>query len=108
MALLPVLLAAVDRGSTVRLSRPAPPLPEFVGIRTLVGICAASRDQAEANGKRRVHPMRPRPAQPGLVRLDAKALWKAVDAGTFPAPVRGPEGLRWPLDAVLRWRDTYQ
>lgn len=55
----------------------------------------------------RAHPWAPRsrPSGRGLALFrDAATLWAAVAAGLFPAPVRGPWGLAWPLDAVYRWR----
>jgi hypothetical protein len=77
-----------------------------IGIHELIGVRPVSREQAAANAVRRRHPMRPRPGRRGLIELSAPDLWAAVDAKTFPAPVQGPWGFAWPLEAVLRWRDA--
>lgn len=108
MARVREALATREFGNPVPARKRAPPPTTMVDIRALVGVCAVSREQAESNGRRGVHPMRPRPAQPGLVHLDAKALWKAIDAGTFPAPQQGAKGLEWPLEAVQRWKSNNQ
>ena len=73
------------------INRAKPP-QGHVTLRDLIGLRAV------------VHPMRPRPKQAGLLPLDAAGVAEAVAAGALPAPVRGPWGLAWTLDAVYRWR----
>ncbi len=85
---------------------PPPPPGAMVDIKALIGTRRVTQQQAAANWECGLYPMQPRPAQPGLVNLDAKALWRSIEAGSFPAPVRGPKGLQWSLDAVLRWKQT--
>ncbi|MBY0468580.1 MAG: hypothetical protein K2Q07_06340 [Burkholderiaceae bacterium] len=87
---------------------PPPPLPEFIDMKVLIGTRRITERQAELNRKRMVQPMNPRPGTHGLVRLTATALWAAIEAGTFPAPVRGPKGLVWRSADVLRWKSTNQ
>jgi hypothetical protein len=89
-----------------RPSPPPPPPGAMVDIKALIGTRRVTPQQAAANRERGLYPMQPRPAQPGLVNLDAKALWRSIEVGSFPAPVRGPNGLEWPLDAVLRWKQS--
>lgn len=69
----------------------APPPHGHVSLREVIGLRAV------------VHPMRPRPRQAGLLPLDAAAVAAEVAAGALPAPVRGPWGLAWPLEAVRQW-----
>ena len=78
--------------------------PDPVRMIDLVDVPAVSRLQAAANLARGVHPMRPRRGRRGLVGLPAAEILRMVRVGAFPPPLRGPEGLRWPLDAVYRWR----
>lgn len=87
---------------------PPPPLPEFIDMKALIGTRRITERQAELNRKRMVQPMKPRPGTRGLVRLTVKALWAAIEASTFPAPVRGPKGLVWRSADVLRWKSTNQ
>jgi hypothetical protein len=48
---------------------------------------------------------RPPEWQPPLTPYpDAASLWAAVGRGEFPPPVRGPWGIAWAQDDVLRWR----
>ncbi len=91
----------------MNLGMPRTPLPPgYVDLHTLIGVRGVTPAQAAANRCRMRHPMRPRSERPGLIALGAPALWEAVDAKTFPAPVQGPWGFAWPLDAVLAWRDA--
>ncbi|CAM5795670.1 hypothetical protein [Rhizobacter fulvus] len=84
-----------------------PELPTgHIGIHELIGVKPVTREQAAQNAMRRRHPMRPRPGRVGLIDMGAPALWALVDSGDFPAPVVGPFGNAWPLEAVLRWRDA--
>ncbi len=80
----------------------------MVDIKALIGERRVTERQAAANLKFGAYPRRPRPAHPGLVDLDATGVWDAIKHRGFPAPVRGPKGLQWSLDAVLRWKQTHQ
>lgn len=80
----------------------------MVDLKALIGTRRVTQQQAAANRERWAYPMQPRPAKPGLVKLDATGVWDAIKRRGFPAPVRGPKGLQWSLDAVLRWKQTHQ
>ena len=68
---------------------PPPPLPPpgaMVDLKALIGTRRVTQQQAAANRERWAYPMQPRPAKPGLVKLDATGVWDAIKRRGFPAP----------------------
>lgn len=102
-------LGVLESPPTPRPPPPPPPPPgTMVDIKALIGERRVTERQAAANRERWLYPRQPRPAKPGLVKLDATGVWEAIERRGFPAPVRGPKGLQWSLDAVLRWKRLNQ
>ena len=89
------------------MTRRAPLPPGFVRTIDLVGVKPVSFPVALDNWTRLVNPMGKRRGRPGLVPLNAPALWQAVRAGTFPAPSVGAYGIAWPIEAIDRWRQQH-
>ena len=59
------------------------------------------------HGKRAVRSddrLLPRPEVERIASIGRSAIYRGIDAGTFPEPVRvGPRSVRWLLSEVLQW-----
>ena len=66
------------------------PQTGFLRESDLLGRRAISPEEAAANRAAGKRGRRPREAKPGILPVCSATLWRWVNAGTFPAPVRIP------------------
>jgi hypothetical protein len=89
-----------------------------VTLREIVGVREITREFADANlraaeaantlpaapsAKRTclIGPTSARPRKVGVIEIDAAGIWRAVERGALPPPLRGAwTGPAWPIDAV--------
>ncbi len=70
----------------------------------LIGSPEVTPKEAEENRRSGKSPTRPRAGRKGLVPFSSATLWRKVQAGEFPAPVKLSERVTaWRAADVLTW-----
>lgn len=81
--------------------------PAYIRQADLIGTAPISIEQAAANRLRGAGPVRPRPGRTGLVPFSSATLWRKVNAGEFPKPVKLSERVTaWRFEDVRAWLDS--
>jgi prophage regulatory protein len=87
------------------MSTTAPDTPKSGLLRavTLIGRKAVTPEQAAANKREGRYPRRARDEVKGLLPVSPAWLWRAVRAGTFPAPIKLGGATAWKAEDVHAW-----
>jgi len=86
------------------MDSPALPSTGFLREADIVGRKAISSSEARANRRAGKRGRRPREARPALVPISSATLWRMVQQGRFPRPVRLSDGVTaWSVESVRDW-----
>lgn len=84
--------------------QPTIPSTGFLRERDIIGCREITPEEAAANRAAGRRGRRPRAAQPALIPICSASLWRAVNAGTFPRPIKLFSGVTaWRVEDVHEW-----